>query len=119
MSRTFDEYGHYGENNPPAGPAVENDHEYIRPMTEEERQRAKEREAANQAPVDNMEPFAIVVDTVTDHEDGSAGITVTMGDAARDCVVELGLQLIFTCAAAKVDIQDALKMILERGQMDD
>ena len=50
MSRTsdcFDEYGHYGENNPPVGPTVENDREYIRPMTEEERQRAKEREAAN------------------------------------------------------------------------
>lgn len=118
QNRSFDEYGHYGENNPPVGPSVENDREYIRPMTEEERQRAKEREAANQS-VDNMEPFAIVVDTVTDHEDGSAGITVTMGDAARDSVIELGLQLIFTCAAAKVDIQDALKMILQKGQDDE
>ena len=68
---------------------------------------------------DDMEPFAIVVDTVTDHEDGSAGITVTMGDAARDSVIELGLQFIFTCAAAKVDIQDALELILEKGQDDD
>ena len=64
-------------------------------------------------------PFEIVVDTVTDHEDGSAGITVTMGDAARDSVIELGLQFIFTCAAAKVDIQDALQMILEKGQDDE
>ena len=64
-------------------------------------------------------PHEISVDTVTDHEDGSAGITVTMGDKARDSVIELGLQLIFTCAAAKVDIQDALQMVLERGQDDD
>jgi hypothetical protein len=61
-------------------------------------------------------PFEIVVDTVTEHEDGSAGITVTMGDKARDSVVELGLQLIFTCAAAKVDIQDALDGILTGGK---
>ena len=45
MSRTsdcLDEYGNYGENNGPLPPRVE-----IREMTEEERQRAKEREAAN------------------------------------------------------------------------
>jgi hypothetical protein len=45
MSRTskcFDEYGNYGENNGPLPPRVE-----IREMTDEERQRAKEREAAN------------------------------------------------------------------------
>ena len=45
MSRTsdcLDEYGHYGENNGPLPPRVE-----IREMTEEERQRAKEREAVN------------------------------------------------------------------------
>lgn len=68
---------------------------------------------------DNVEPFAIVVDKVTDHEDGSAGITVTMSDKARDSVIEIGLQFIFTCAAAKVDIQDALQMVLEKGQDDD
>ena len=57
-------------------------------------------------------PFEIVVDTVTDNEDGSAGITVTMSDQAQASVIELGLQFIFTCAAAKVDIQDALDGIL-------
>ena len=41
-SKGFDEYGHYGENNGPLSPTKE-----IREMTEEERQRAKEREAAN------------------------------------------------------------------------
>lgn len=39
---SFDEYGYYGENN---GPLPET--EDIRPMTDEERQRAKEREEAN------------------------------------------------------------------------
>ena len=39
---SFDEYGYYGENN---GPLLAN--EDIRPMTDEERQRAKEREEAN------------------------------------------------------------------------
>jgi hypothetical protein len=88
-------------------------------MTDEERQRAKEREKANQSS-DDTKPFAIVVDTVTDHEDGSAGITVTMSDKAQASVIELGLQFIFTCAAAKVDIQDALDGILKQGgQKDD
>jgi len=106
-NKGFDEYGYYGENNPP-----------IRDMTEEERKASIEREKANSVVSDDMEPFAIVVDTVTDHEDGSAGITVTMGDAARDSVIELGLQFIFTCAAAQMDIQDALQMVLEKGQKD-
>lgn len=45
MSRTskcLDEYGNYGENNGPLPPRVE-----IREMTDEERQRAKEREEKN------------------------------------------------------------------------
>ena len=65
------------------------------------------------------EPYAIVIDKVTDHEDGSAGITVTMSDQAQASVIELGLHLIFTCAAAKVDIQDALNGIVKRGGKDD
>lgn len=38
MTKHFDEYGPYGENNPPVG---------VRPLDAEERQRAKEREEAN------------------------------------------------------------------------
>ena len=64
-------------------------------------------------------PFEIVVDTVTDYEDGSAGITVTMSDQAQASVIELGLQFIFTCAAAKVDIQDALELILKQGEQNE
>ena len=107
QNRGFDEYGHYGENNPP-----------IRDMTEEERRASIEREKANKVP-DDTEPFSIVVDTVTDHEDGSAGITVTMSEQAQASVIELGLQFIFTCAAAKVDIQDALDGILKQGGEDE
>jgi len=64
-------------------------------------------------------PYEIVVGEVTDYEDGSAGITVSMNDNAKDSVIELGLQFIFTCAAAKVDIQDALDGILKQGGSDD
>ena len=41
-TKGFDEYEHYGENNGPLPPTKK-----IREMTDEERQRAKEREAAN------------------------------------------------------------------------
>ena len=64
-------------------------------------------------------PFEIVVDTVTDHEDGSAGITVTMSDQAQASVIELGLQFILYCAASNMDIQDALELILKQGGKDD
>ena len=94
INKGFDEYGNYGENNPP-----------IRDMTEEERKASIEREKANSVVSADKEPFSIVVDTVTDHENGSAGITVTMSDQAQASVIELGLQFIFTCAAAKADIQ--------------
>ena len=65
------------------------------------------------------EPFALALECVKEHEDGSADFTVTMGDKARESVIELGLQFIFTCAAAKMDIQDALDMILKQGESDD
>lgn len=43
-AKMFDEYGHYGENNPPLPPMVSKE---IRDMTEEEKQRSKEREQKN------------------------------------------------------------------------
>jgi hypothetical protein len=50
-NRRFDEYGHYGENNGPLPPtkklAAGNEDNPIREMTDEERQRAKEREEKN------------------------------------------------------------------------
>jgi hypothetical protein len=64
-------------------------------------------------------PFTLDLEMVKEHEDGSADFTVHMGDKARESVIELGLQFIFTCAAAKVDIQDALDGILKQGDSDD
>ena len=64
-------------------------------------------------------PFEIVVGDVTDYDDESSLITVSMDDNTRNSIIELGLQFIFTCAAAKVDIQDALDGILEQGDSDD
>ena len=61
------------------------------------------------------EPFALGLECVKEHEDGSADYTVHMGEKARESVIELGLQFIFTCAAGKMDIQDALDMILKQG----
>lgn len=58
MSEKFDEYGHYGENNPPVGDlrcaectckSGGTDCNWIRPFDEGERQRSKEREKANSA----------------------------------------------------------------------
>ena len=118
MSRTsdcLDEYGNYGENNGPLPPRVENDRKDIRPMTDEERQRSKEREAANSVAYIDKEPFALGLECVKEHEDGSADFTVTMGDAAREKLTEMGLTFVLYCAAAKVDIQDALDGILKQG----
>lgn len=52
QNRGFDEYGNYGENNGPLPPTEElatgeAEDTLIREMTDEERQRAKEREIAN------------------------------------------------------------------------
>ena len=118
-NRRFDEYGNYGENNGPLPPRVENDRKDIRPMTEEERQRAKEREAANTVAYIDKEPFALGLEVVKEHEDGSADYTVHMGDAARDKLTEIGLTFVLYCAASGMDIQDALDMILEQGDSDE
>ena len=111
MSRTsdcLDEYGHYGENNGP-----------IRDMTEEERKASIEREKANSVASTDKEPFTLGLEMVKEHEDGSADYTVHMGDAARDELTEIGLTFVLYCAASRMDIQDALDMIMEQGDSDD
>ena len=116
MSRTsdcFDEYGNYGENNPPVPPAVENDRKDIRPMTEEERQRAKEREDANKIMA------MIEVERVREFESGAAEYNFTLNDEAQEIVLELGLSFVMHCAAVKMDTQDALDIILEQGCSDE
>lgn len=113
-TKGFDEYGHYGENNGPLPPTKR-----IRDMTEEERKASIERAKANSVASTNKEPFALGLEIVKEHEDGSADYTVHMGDAARDELTEIGLTFVLYCAASGMDIQDALDMILQQGDSDD
>ena len=83
----------------------------VSPMTDEERQRAKERAMAN------GEPLGVIVITDTvEHEDGSATYTFDMDDASQKKITELGLEFILICAAYGLDIQDALEDIRWAGQ---
>ena len=84
----------------------------VSPMTDEERQRAKERAMAN------GEPLGVIVITDTvEHEDGSATYTFDMDDASQKKITELGLEFILICAAYGLDIQDALELIAADGKM--
>ena len=83
----------------------------VTPMTDEERQRAKERAMANGEQLSTI----VITDTV-EHEDGSATYTFDMDDASTKKITELGLEFILTCAAYGLDIQDALEDIRWAGQ---
>ena len=84
----------------------------VTPMTDEERQRAKERAMANREPLGVI----VIADTV-EHEDGSATYTFDMDDASTKKVTELGLEFILTCAAYGLDIHDALQVVVNHGKM--
>jgi hypothetical protein len=58
----------------------------------------------------------IVITEVTEHEDGSATYTFDMDDASSKKMAELGIELILTCAAYGLDIQDALTLISNYGK---
>ena len=83
----------------------------VTPMTDEERQRAKERAMANGEQLSTI----VITDTV-EHEDGSATYTFDMDDASSKKITELGIELILTCAAYGLDIQDALTLISNYGK---
>ena len=83
----------------------------VAPMTDEERQRAKERAMANGEQLSTI----VITDTV-EHEDGSATYTFDMDDASSKKITELGIELILTCAAYGLDIQDALTLISNYGK---
>lgn len=52
-----------------------------------------------------------------EHEDGSATYTFELNKEAEDSLTSLGLELVLYCAAAGVDIQDALdSTIKEKGE---
>jgi hypothetical protein len=57
-------------------------------------------------------PYAIGIGKITEHEDGSATYEIHMSSEASAAITELGLQLVFYCAASGTDIQDALDGIL-------
>ena len=80
----------------------------IRPMTDEERQRAKERTMLNKS-YDQVGTIAI--QEVLEHEDGSATYTFDMDEKAHKKLAELGLELAMTCVAYEMDIQEAMDHI--------
>lgn len=80
----------------------------IRQMTDEERQRAKERTMLNKS-YDQVGTIAI--QEVLEHEDGSATYTFDMDEKAHKKLAELGLELAMTCVAYEMDIQEAMDHI--------
>ena len=57
-------------------------------------------------------PGVIGVESVQEHEDGSATYKLHMDDKAQAMVIEEGIKFILHCAAAKVDIADVYDWIL-------
>lgn len=55
----------------------------------------------------------IGVETVKEHEDGSADYTFNMDAHARGLLAEEGLRLVIYCAAAQMDIQKVYDFIKE------
>lgn len=47
----------------------------------------------------------IVVESVEEHEDGSATFTAHLDDDVKEMLASEGLKLVLYCAAAKLDIQ--------------
>ena len=87
----------------------------IRPMTDEERQRAKERSDVNKEWNDVVKERSdvgtIAIKEVLEHEDGSATYTFDMDEKAHKKLAELGLELAMTCVAYEMDIQEAMDHI--------
>ena len=59
--------------------------------------------------------YIIIKDTV-EHEDGSATYSFDLSDGARDDLANIGLEFVLYCAAARIDIQDAFKLILRSAK---
>jgi hypothetical protein len=58
----------------------------------------------------------IVVTNITENDDGSATYTFDIDDVSSKKITELGLEFILTCAAYRLDIQDALTHIIWLGK---
>ena len=57
----------------------------------------------------------VIADTI-EHEDGSVTYTFDMDAASSKKMAELGIELILTCAAYGLDVQDALEDIRLAGE---
>ena len=51
------------------------------------------------------DPDKILVETVDEHEDGSATFTVKLDEGRKEKLASEGLKLVLYCAAANLDIQ--------------
>lgn len=51
------------------------------------------------------EPNKIVVETVDEHDDGSATFTVNLDEGVKESLASQGLKLVLYCAAADMDLQ--------------
>lgn len=60
----------------------------------------------------------LVVKEVEENEDGSAEVTFLMDDKTREVLVEEGLRFVLTCAAAKLDIEYALQILMSYGDQE-
>jgi hypothetical protein len=61
----------------------------------------------------------IIVSDVTENEDGSATYSFQVPDEDVKQLTEIGIEFVLYCAAAKMDIQDALKLILSAGKLEE
>ena len=53
-------------------------------------------------------PGTIVIVNTVEHEDGSATYTFDLDKSSSTKLTELGLEVVLTCAAYTIDVQDAL-----------
>ena len=59
----------------------------------------------------------IVIESVDEHEDGSATFHFDLDEKAQKAMAELGIELSLYCAAYQMDIQDALDLISREGKL--
>jgi len=65
----------------------------------------------------NEDAGIIGVETVKEHEDGSADYTFNMDAHARGLFAKEGLRLVIYCAAAQMDIQKVYDFIKENMEL--
>ena len=59
----------------------------------------------------------IVVESVDEHEDGSATFHFDLDEKAQKAMADLGIEFVMYCAAYQMDIQDALDLISREGKL--